>query len=183
MTDNEELAKESVRLGAYQSILTPIKNKDQVKSKIDDAIKNTELLHQLALNYMEYVPGGVILLEAVSGDILYVNGRALEIFDCDNVDDFRSLAGNKFEGAVLPEDYAAVGETLETLFRSRSALPSQTTYRVRTKKGFVKRIYHVGRYFRDTPYGRILSVFVSEDDMALKNYFGRKNAFKIFMAS
>ena len=98
MTDNEELAKESVRLGAYQSILTPIKNKDQVKSKIDDAIKNTELLHQLALNYMEYVPGGVILLEAVSEDILYVNGRALEIFDCDNVDDFRSLAGNKFEG-------------------------------------------------------------------------------------
>ena len=183
MTDNEELAKESVRLGAYQSILTPIKNKDQVKSKIDDAIKNTELLHQLALNYMEYVPGGVILLEAVSGDILYVNGRALEIFDCDNVDDFRSLAGNKFEGAVLPEDYAAVGETLETLFRSRGALPSQTTYRVRTKKGFVKRIYHVGRYFRDTPYGRILSVFVSEDDMALKNYFGRKNAFKMFMAS
>jgi hypothetical protein len=26
-------------------------------------------------------------------------------------------------------------------------------------------------------------VFVSEDDMALKNYFGRKNAFKLFMAS
>ncbi|ACX73945.1 response regulator [Fibrobacter succinogenes subsp. succinogenes S85] len=183
MTDNMELAKEGMRLGAYQFIHTPITSRDQVKSKIDGAIKNTEVLHQLALNYMEYVPGGVILLEAVSGDILYVNGRALEIFDCDNVDDFRSLAGNKFEGAVLPEDYAAVDETLETLFRSRSALPSQTTYRVRTKKGFVKRIYHVGRYFRDTPYGRILSVFVSEDDMALKNYFGRKNAFKLFMAS
>lgn len=183
MTDNEELAKESVRLGAYQSILTPIKNKDQVKSKIDGAIKNTELLHQLALNYMEYVPGGVILLEAASGDILYVNGRALEIFDCDNVDDFRSLAGNKFEGAVLPEDYAAVDEKLETLFRTGSSRPTQTTYRIKTKKGLVKRIYHVGRFFRDTPYGRILSVFVSEDDLALKNYFGRKNAFKLFMAS
>lgn len=183
MTDNEELAKESVRLGAYQSILTPIKNKDQVKSKIDGAIKNTELLHQLALNYMEYVPGGVILLEAASGDILYVNGRALEIFDCDNVDDFRSLAGNKFEGAVLPEDYAAVDEKFETLFRTGSSRSTQTTYRIKTKKGLVKRIYHVGRFFRDTPYGRILSVFVSEDDLALKNYFGRKNAFKLFMAS
>ena len=41
----------------------------------------------------------------------------------------------------------------------------------------------MGKFFRDTPYGRILSVFVSEDDMALKNYFGRKNAFKLFMAS
>ena len=183
MSDNMELAKEGVRLGAYQFILTPISNKEQVKSKIDGAIKNTELLHQLALNYMEYVPGGVILLEAMTGDILYVNGRALEIFDCDSVDDFRCLAGNKLEGAVLPEDYATVDEKLETLFRSGSALPTQTTYRIKTKKGTVKRIYHVGRFFRDTPYGRILSVFVSEDDMALKNYFGRKNAFKLFMAS
>lgn len=183
MSDNMELAKEGVRLGAYQFILTPISNKEQVKSKIDGAIKNTELLHQLALNYMEYVPGGVILLEAITGDILYVNGRALEIFDCDSVDDFRCLAGNKLEGAVLPEDYATVDEKLETLFRSGSALPTQTTYRIKTKKGTVKRIYHVGRFFRDTPYGRILSVFVSEDDMALKNYFGRKNAFKLFMAS
>ena len=183
MTDNMELAKEGMRLGAYQFIHTPITNREQVKSKIEGAIKNTEVLHQLALNYMEYVPGGVVMLDAVSGDILYVNGRALEIFDCDNADDFRSLAGNKFEGAVLPEDYASVDDTLETLFRSGSALPSQTTYRIKTKKGVVKRIYHVGRFFRDTPYGRILSVFVSEDDMALKNYFGRKNAFKLFMAS
>jgi EAL domain-containing protein (putative c-di-GMP-specific phosphodiesterase class I)/PleD family two-component response regulator len=183
MTDNMELAKEGLRLGAYQFIHTPITNKEQIRSKIDGAIKNTELLHQLALNYMEYVPGGVILLEAISGEILYVNGRALEIFDCDNVDDFRSLTGHKFEGAVLPEDYAQVDEKLETLFRSGSSLPSQTTYRIKTKNGLVKRIYHVGRFFRDTPYGRILSVFVSEDDMALKNYFGRKNAFKLFMAS
>lgn len=183
MTDNMELAKEGMRLGAYQFIHTPITNREQVKSKIEGAIKNTEVLHQLALNYMEYVPGGVVMLDAVSGDILYVNGRALEIFDCDNADEFRSLAGNKFEGAVLPEDYASVDDTLETLFRSGSALPSQTTYRIKTKKGVVKRIYHVGRFFRDTPYGRILSVFVSEDDMALKNYFGRKNAFKLFMAS
>ena len=183
MTDNMELAKESVRLGAYQFIHTPIKNKEQVKSKIDGAIKNTELLHQLALNYMEYVPGGVVLLDAVSGDILYVNGQALEIFDCDNEDDFRALTGHKFEGAVLPEDYARVDEKLETLFRSGSSMPTQTTYRIKTKKGVVKRIYHVGRFYRDTPYGRILSVFVSEDDMALKNYFGRKNAFKLFMSS
>ena len=183
MTDNKELAKESIRLGAYQSILTPITNKELVKSKIDGAIKNTELLHQLALNYMEYVPGGVLLMEAVHGDVLYVNGRALEILECENDEEFRNLAGERFKGVIEPEDYVKVKNDTQTLIRSGSTVATQITYRVRTKSGSVKRIYHVGKFFRDTPYGRILSVFVSEDDMALKNYFGRKNAFKLFMAS
>ena len=183
MTDNMELAKESIRLGAYQFIHTPITNKDQVKSKIEGAIKNTELLHQLALNYMEYVPGGVILMEAVHGDILYVNGRALEILECENIEEFRNLAGERFKGVIEPEDYAKVKNGTQNLIRSGSSVATQITYRVRTKSGSVKRIYHVGKCFKDTPYGRILSVFVSEDDMALRNYFGRKNAFRMFMAS
>ena len=49
--------------------------------------------------------------------------------------------------------------------------------------GTLKRIYHVGRVFKDTPYGNIFSAFVSEDDMALKNYFSSKDAFKAFMES
>ena len=183
MTDNMELAKESIRLGAYQFIHTPITNKDQVKSKIEGAIKNTELLHQLALNYMEYVPGGVILMEAVHGDILYVNGRALEILECENIEEFRNLAGERFKGVIEPGDYAKVKNDTQNLIRSGSSVATQITYRVRTKSGSVKRIYHVGKCFKDTPYGRILSVFVSEDDMALRNYFGRKNAFRMFMAS
>jgi CheY-like chemotaxis protein len=183
MTDNMELAQESIRLGAYQFIHMPITNKDRVKAKIDGTIKNTELLHQLALNYMEYVPGGVILLEAIHGDVLYVNGRALEILECDNVEEFRNLVGERFKGVIDPEDYGAVKENTQTLIRSGSTVATQITYCVKTKSGTVKRIYHVGKFFRDTPYGRILSVFVSEDDMALKNYFGRRNAFKLFMES
>jgi len=183
MTDNMELAKESIRLGAYQFIHTPITNKDRVKAKIDGAIKNTELLHQLALNYMEYVPGGVILMEAVHGDVLYANGRALEILECDSIDEFSELSGEKFKGVIVPEDYAQVKRNTQSLIRSGSVVATQITYRVKTKSGTLKRIYHVGKFFKDTPYGRILSVFVSEDDMALKNYFGRKNAFKLFMAS
>ena len=183
MTDNMELAKESIRLGAYQFIYMPITNKDRVKAKIDGAIKNTEVLHQLALNYMEYVPGGVILMEAVHGDVLYVNGRALEILECDNIDEFRELAGERFKGVIDSEDYANVKKNTQSLIRSGSSVATQITYRVKTKNGVDKRIYHVGKFFKDTPYGRLLSVFVSEDDMALRNYFGRKNAFKLFMAS
>ena len=183
MTDNMELAQESIRLGAYQFIHTPITNKERVRAKIGSAIKNTELLHQLALNYMEYVPGGVLLMDAVHGKVLYVNGRALEILECDNVEEFCNLAGERFKGVIEPEDYGTVKKNTQTLIRSGSVVATQITYRVKTRSGKVKRIYHVGKFFRDTPYGRILSVFVSEDDMALKNYFGRRDAFKLFMAS
>lgn len=183
MTDNMEIAKESVRLGANHFIHTPITDKDQVRLKIDEAIKDAKLIRQLTLNYMEYVPDGVILLDALNGNIIYVNGRALDIFECENTEEFYHLSGNKFSGVILPEDYVDIDEKLELLYRSGSKAPSQTTYRIKTKNGLIKRVYHVGRFFRDTPYGNVLSVFISEDNMALREYFGRKNAFKLFMKS
>jgi CheY-like chemotaxis protein len=163
MTDNMELAQESIRLGAYQFIHMPITNKDKVKAKIDGAIKNAELLHQLALNYMEYVPGGLILLDAIYGDVLYVNGRALEILECDSMEEFCQLAGARFKGVIDAEDYANVKADTQSLIRGGNMAISQITYRVRTKSGAVKRIYHVGKFFKDTPYGRVLSIFVSEN--------------------
>ena len=183
MTDNLELAKESIRLGAYQFILKPITDKGMIKAKISGAIKNAEVLHQVALNYMEYVPGGVILINVMTGKILYVNARALDIFECESAEQFRDFVGANFRNAILPEDYAKVGEELKEQFQKDSGLTKQISYRTRTGKGNIKRIYHVGRVYKDTPYGHIFSAFVSEDDIAMKNYFTRKDEFAKFMAS
>ena len=183
MTDNLELAKESIRLGAYQFILMPITDKGMIKAKISGAIKNAEVLHQVALNYMEYVPGGVILINAMTGKILYVNARALDIFECESAEQFRDFVGANFRNAILPEDYAKVGEELKEQFQKDSGLTKQISYRTKTGKGNIKRIYHVGRVYKDTPYGHIFSAFVSEDDIAMKNYFTRKDAFAKFLAS
>jgi CheY-like chemotaxis protein len=183
MTDNLELAKESIRLGAYQFILKPITDKGMIKAKISGAIKNAEVLHQVALNYMEYVPGGVILINVMTGKILYVNARALDIFECESAEQFRDFVGANFRNAILPEDYAKVGEELKEQFQKDSGLTKQISYRTKTGKGNIKRIYHVGRVYKDTPYGHIFSAFVSEDDIAMKNYFTRKDAFAKFLAS
>ena len=183
MTDNLELAKESIRLGAYQFILKPITDKGMIKAKISGAIKNAEVLHQVALNYMEYVPGGVILINAMTGKILYANARALDIFECESAEQFRDFVGANFRNAILPEDYAKVGEELKEQFQKDSGLTKQISYRTRTRKGKIKRIYHVGRVYKDTPYGHVFSAFVSEDDIAMKNYFTRKDEFAKFMAS
>jgi len=183
MTDNMELAKESMRIGAYQYIHTPITDKSMIRAKIDGAIKNTEILHQMALNYMEYVPGGIIVFEARSGDILYVNATVLDIFECDCVEDFNKLVGDHFKGTILPEDYGKVSEILNEQVLGGCSTTKQVTYRAKTGKGNIKRIYHVGQVFKNTPYGMIFSVFISEDDLAMKSYFTRKDAFAEFMAS
>lgn len=182
MTDNLELAKESIRLGAYQFILKPITDKGMIKAKISGAIKNAEVLHQVALNYMEYVPGGVILINVMTGKILYVNARALDIFECESTEQFRDFVGANFRNAILPEDYERVGEELKEQFNNDGST-RQISYLTRTGKGNIKRIYHVGRVYKDTPYGHIFSAFVSEDDIAMKNYFTRKDEFEKFMAS
>ena len=183
MTDNMELAKESMRLGAYQYVLLPIEDKGIVKAKIDGAIKNTEMIHQMALNYMEFVAGGVMLFELGTQALLYVNCRAMDIFDCNDIEDFRSVVGDSFRKVIEPEDFEKANREIHELVESGSSMPRQITYRARTKKGTLKRIYLVGKVFKGTPYGDIFSMFISEDDMALKSYFGRKKAFEEFMAS
>ena len=62
-------------------------------------------------------------------------------------------------------------------------MTKQLTYRVKTANGNIKRVYHVGKVFGKTPYGTIYSAFMSEDDLAMKAYFNRKDAFEKFMAS
>lgn len=183
MTDNLDLAKESIRLGAYQFIRLPIMDKSMLKAKIDGAIKNAEMLQQLALNYMEYVPGGVVLLNARSGKILYVNGCVLDIFECKSVEELSEFVGDRFKNAILPEDYKVVNQDLLEQLSNKNDVTKQITYRTKTGKGRIKRVYHVGKFFKKTPYGDIFSAFISEDDMAMKKYFTRKETFAKFMAS
>lgn len=183
MTDNLDLAKESIRLGAYQFIRLPIMDKSMLKAKIDGAIKNAEVLQQLALNYMEYVPGGVILLNARSGKILYVNGCVLDIFECKSFEEFCEFVGERFKNAILPEDYKVVYQDLLEQISNKNDVTKQITYRTKTGKGRIKRVYHVGKFYKKTPYGDIFSAFISEDDVAMKKYFTRKEAFAKFMAS
>lgn len=183
MTDNLDLAKESIRLGAYQFIHLPIMDKGMLKAKIDGAIKNAEMLQQLALNYMEYVPGGVVLLNARSGKILYVNGCVLDIFECKSVEELSEFVGDRFKNAILPEDYKVVNQDLLEQLSNKNDVTKQITYRTKTGKGKIKRVYHVGKFYKKTPYGDIFSAFVSEDDVAMKKYFTRKEAFAKFIAS
>ena len=183
MTDNLDIAKESIRLGAYQFIRLPIMDKSMLKAKIDGAIKNAEMLQQLALNYMEYVPGGVVLLNARSGKILYVNGCVLDIFECKSVEELSEFVGDRFKNAILPEDYKVVNQDLLEQLSNKNDVTKQITYRTKTGKGRIKRVYHVGKFYKKTPYGDIFSAFISEDDVAIKKYFTRKEAFAKFMAS
>lgn len=183
MTDNLDLAKESIRLGAYQFIHLPIMDKSMLKAKIDGAIKNAEMLQQLALNYMEYVPGGVVLLNARNGKILYVNGCVLDIFECKSAEELSEFVGDRFKNAILPEDYKVVNQDLLEQISNKNDVTKQITYRTKTGKGKIKRIYHVGKFYKKTPYGDIFSAFISEDDVAMKKYFTRKEAFAKFMAS
>lgn len=183
MTDNKDLAKESIRMGATQFLLTPIKDRGMLKAKIDGSIKNAEMLQQLALNYMEFVPGGVILYSVKTGEILYVNARILDMFECSSVDDFRNYVGRFFKNAILPEDYGKVNADISEQVTSRSQATKQLTFRVKTANGNIKRVYHVGKVFGKTPYGTIYSAFMSEDDLAMKKYFNRRDAFAKFMES
>ena len=183
MTDNMELAKESIRIGASQFVQTPIKDREMIKATIDSSIENAEILRQVSLNYMEYVPGGIVLFSVKTGEILYANGRVLDMFECGGIDEFRNYVGRFFKNAILTEDFGKINAEISKQVKTRSTATKQLTFRVKTSSGKVKRIYHVGKLFSKTSYGTIFSVFMSEDDIAMKSYFKRREAFANFMAS
>ena len=183
MTDNQDLAKESIRVGASQFLLMPFKDRDMIKAKIDGSIKNAEFLREVSLNYMEYVPGGVVLFSIKTGEILYANARVLDMLECNSIKEFRNYVGRFFKNAVVPEDFGRTNTDISEQVKSRSTATKQLTFRVKTINGNIKRVYHVGKVFGKTPYGTIFSAFMSEDDLAMKAYFNRKDAFEKFMAS
>lgn len=183
MTDNQDLAKESIRVGASQFLLMPFKDRDMIKAKIDGSIKNAEFLREVSLNYMEYVPGGVVLFSIKTGEILYANARVLDMLECNSIEEFRNYVGRFFKNAIVPEDYGRTNTDISEQVKSRSTATKQLTFRVKTINGNIKRVYHVGKVFGKTPYGTIFSAFMSEDDLAMKAYFNRKDAFEKFMAS
>lgn len=87
------------------------------------------------------------------------------------------------KGDFLSHNNRAVIADISEQVKSRSTATKQLTFRVKTINGNIKRAYHVGKVFGKTPYGTIFSVFMSEDDMAMKKYFARKESFAKFMAS
>ncbi len=118
----------------------------------------------------EGMPGGFLIYrdnEAL--EILYANKKLLDIYECESLEEFRSLTGNSFRGCVISKDWSLVQDTINAQL-NHSADYDYVQYRARTAKGRIIMIEDFGRLVHSAEDGDIFYVFIIDLDHKEKIY-------------
>ncbi|MBE6994020.1 MAG: PAS domain S-box protein, partial [Ruminococcaceae bacterium] len=86
-----------------------------------------------------HMPGGFFIYQKRAPEnLLYANQAVIELFGCDDLEDFKRLTGFTFRGMLHPDDYAAIGKSIdEQIARSADNL-DYVEYRIVRKDGSVR---------------------------------------------
>ena len=99
---------------------------------------------------LSMMPGGFfIYADDESEKILSVNEMLLDIFECNDLDEFLELTNGSFRGIVHPDDYMQVRKSIYDQISSNEKKMDYVRYRIITKNGKEK-------YVRD--YGHLVNI-------------------------
>lgn len=71
---------------------------------------NLPMVEQMAEN----IPGGFFIYkDTEKAEIIYVNKAVLELYGCDNLEEFKLHTGYSFNGMVHPEDYVKIQSAID----------------------------------------------------------------------
>ena len=112
----------------------------------------------------EQVPGGFFVYSAKEPyDLFYANSAVLDIYGCENLDEFKELTGYTFKGMVYPDDFDAIQESIE----EQIADPDNdhldhVEYRITRKDGKIRWIDDYGHFATFPEHGDAFYVFISD---------------------
>ena len=110
-----------------------------------------------------HMPGGFFLYKAEEpGQVLYINRAALEIFGCEDTEQFRALTGFTFRGMLHPEDYPLVAKSIAQQIEASRDKMDYVEYRILRRDGAVRWVDDYGHYTETKAYGGIFYVFLSD---------------------
>ncbi len=112
----------------------------------------------------EQVPGGFFVYSAKEPfEIFYVNNEVLNIYGCENLDEFRDLTGYTFKGMVYPDDFDAIQESIEEQIADpENDRLDHVEYRITRKDGEVRWIDDYGHFATFPEHGDAFYVFISD---------------------
>ena len=110
-----------------------------------------------------HMPGGFFIYKAEAPEeLIYANKATIDIFGCDDLEDFKKLTGYTFRGMLHPEDYAAVsGSIIEQIDQSEDNM-DYVEYRIIRRDGAVRWVDDYGHFTMTETYGGIYYVFISD---------------------
>lgn len=86
----------------------------------------------------------------------------IDLFGCEDLDDFKKLTGFTFRGFVHPDDFASVSVSISEQIRTTDEHIDNAVYRIIRKDGEVRWVEDYGHYVKTDQYGGVFTVFVSD---------------------
>ena len=112
----------------------------------------------------EQVPGGFFVYSAKDPyELFYVNSAVLDIYGCENLDEFKELTGYTFRGMVHPDDFEAIQESIEEQIADPdNERLDHVEYRITRKDGEIRWIDDYGHFATFPEHGDAFYVFISD---------------------
>lgn len=115
-------------------------------------------------NIISMMPGGFfVYMNDETERIILANEALLDIFECDNVDEFMELTNQRFSGMVHPDDYPRVDKEIKEQISSSDKKYDRVRYRIKTKKGNIKTVSDYGHLVTKDYNDDVFYVFIVED--------------------
>ncbi|MDO5296815.1 MAG: response regulator [bacterium] len=111
----------------------------------------------------EHMPGGFFIYTAESPEeILYVNQACMELFGCQNLEEFSELTGMTFDGMLYHEDYRTIYDSIVEQISFSDKNMDYVEYRIVRRDGTIRWVNDYGHYCETEAYGGIYFVFISD---------------------
>ena len=110
-----------------------------------------------------HMPGGFFIYKAAAPEeLLYANQAVIDIFGCDDLDDFKALTGYTFKGMLHPDDYRAISDSIAEQIEASDDNFDYVEYRIIRKDGSIRWVDDYGHYTDTDEHGGIYYVFISD---------------------
>ena len=112
----------------------------------------------------EQVPGGFFVYSAKEPyELFYANSEVLDIYACENLDEFKELTGYTFKGMVHPDDFDAIQQSIEEQIADpENDHLDHVEYRITRKDGEIRWIDDYGHFATFPEHGDAFYVFISD---------------------
>lgn len=123
-----------------------IRNGDGGHGKPVDEI----VISEVSQEFLDRIPGGILRYPDDGVEALdYVNQTLIEIFGCDDLDDFMAYTGNTFPGLVHEDDVERVQREIHDQIYAGNKY-DQVRFRIRRKDGEIRWIEDRGKHVQDS---------------------------------
>lgn len=112
----------------------------------------------------EVIPGGFFIYrEDSKRELLYFNRKVLDIYGCENKEQFKELTGGTFQGMVHPEDFDKIQKSIDMQIDDENGDGmDHVIYRIIRRDGEVRTVDDYGHFSHSEDYGDIYYVFIND---------------------